>query len=88
MIENPPGVSTAASPFDVGLLWKEKALSISCVLCVPSVSGVLGAPGWLDCDAQTTLVSILNAKTRGFSSMFFVTLTRLLATSLEVNQTI
>ena len=43
-------------------------------------------PRWLDWDAQTLLRSIWDAKTLCFS-MFFVMLTLLVVTSLEVDKT-
>ena len=44
-IEDPPGGSTAASPFECVRSWKERAVGISGVLGVPGVSGVRGVPG-------------------------------------------
>ena len=44
-IEDPPGGSTAASPFERVRSWKERAVGISGVLGVPGVSGVRGVPG-------------------------------------------
>ena len=45
IIEDPPGGSTAASPFERVRSWKERAVGISGVLGVPGVSGVRGVPG-------------------------------------------
>ena len=45
VIEDPPGGSTAASPFERVRSWKERAVGISGVLGVPGVSGVRGVPG-------------------------------------------
>ena len=45
LIEDPPGGSTAASPFERVRSWKERAVGISGVLGVPGVSGVRGVPG-------------------------------------------
>ena len=43
--------------------------------------------GWLDWGAQTLLGSILDAQTLRFA-MFFVTLTRLCVTALEIDKTL
>ena len=45
LIADPPGGSTAASPFECVRSWKERAVGISGVLGVPGVSGVRGVPG-------------------------------------------